>query len=371
MVVAVSHFIVAFMPELLYIYYPIEPSNRQFGLYIDVLTSPLISIFYNGRFAVYVFFVLSGYVLTKTYFDANTTSELKKRIVGRYFRLNVPVASILIVSYIVYALNLYADINSLKSSEFGILLNKYFKDIAFIEVIKAAGFKTIILGENILNPPTWTIKVEFVGSIYLLLFYIFQNRIASIKYYVPLLGAVLVYFYEYSSLHYFALFLGSLINIIKPSKTLMIILIITGGFLASYQLNSYVYSFLPSLSIIGLNPLFDIEVYCLCGSFLLVLPIANGYGRKFWELKSIQYLAKISFSLYLIHFIVLCSLSCYLYLYFPKNGIYILLNLMIYVLDCVFLASLFFKYIDMPSIQFSKTISSYVISKFIQVKSGK
>ncbi len=68
----------------------------------------MVSIFYNGHFAVLIFFVLSGYVLTMPYYNQDESSGvLSKRLWGRYLRLNIPIFFAISISYVVYVSGLY------------------------------------------------------------------------------------------------------------------------------------------------------------------------------------------------------------------------------------------------------------------------
>ncbi|WP_443147193.1 acyltransferase family protein [Paenibacillus sp. KACC 21273] len=65
LIVVISHFVVAFYPSL----YngSIDSVHTQKSLELWISKSPF-NLFYNGNFAVCVFFVLSGYVLSYKFF---------------------------------------------------------------------------------------------------------------------------------------------------------------------------------------------------------------------------------------------------------------------------------------------------------------
>jgi peptidoglycan/LPS O-acetylase OafA/YrhL len=68
--VAISHFIAAFLPSVLHSHYPdVFQKNLNPSLLFQFIEHPLVSIFYNGHFAVVIFFVLSGYVLVLPYWS--------------------------------------------------------------------------------------------------------------------------------------------------------------------------------------------------------------------------------------------------------------------------------------------------------------
>jgi peptidoglycan/LPS O-acetylase OafA/YrhL len=76
--VALSHFFGAFLPTVLHSNYPNVFHGGLENAYTDIIGSPLATIFFNGHFAVLLFFVLSGYVLSLPYYhNINYISLLK------------------------------------------------------------------------------------------------------------------------------------------------------------------------------------------------------------------------------------------------------------------------------------------------------
>ncbi len=69
------------------------------------------------------------------------------------------------------------------------------------------------------------------------------------------------------------------------------------------------------------------------------------------------------FSLYLLHFVILCSLSSYVYVSLPVGKASLLVNFSCYVLVCVLVSFIFEKYIDKPSINISYKFSKKIFSK--------
>lgn len=86
--VAICHFVSAFLPAMLHKNYPsIFSESIEKSAIFDFLTSPPATLFFNGNFAVVLFFVLSGYVLTIPYFAKNEKTVIQKRLWARYLRL--------------------------------------------------------------------------------------------------------------------------------------------------------------------------------------------------------------------------------------------------------------------------------------------
>ncbi len=177
--VAVSHFVAAFLPSMLHKNYPsiFAKNHHPSGLF-DVLTSPMVSIFYNGHFAVLIFFVLSGYVLTMPYYNQDESSGvLSKRLWGRYLRLNIPIFFAISISYVVYVSGLYLNVHAADMSGSTEWLKNFFPSgILLSDAVKESVFQSIIFGNSALIPPLWTLKIEFIGSLYVLLFYISEAK---------------------------------------------------------------------------------------------------------------------------------------------------------------------------------------------------
>lgn len=113
----------------------------------------------------------------------------------------------------------------------------------------------------------------------------------------------------------------------------------------------------------------DLEVwdkktfYNLIGACFITASVVQGFGEKILQWRIPQFLGGISFSLYLLHFVVLCSFSSYVYVSLPMGRTSVLLNFASYVLVCVLVSFIFEKYIDKPSINISHQFSKKIFSK--------
>jgi len=136
-----------------------------------------------------------------------------------------------------------------------------------------------------------------------------------------------------------------------------------GIYLGGFQFENRFYNFLPVFSNGEIYTSLDKTIYNAAGAVCLVLVVVNGFGKKFLESSIIKFLGEISFSIYLIHFIILCSASSFIYTLFPKTNVFVLLNFTIYIADCIFLSYLFMRFVDLPSIKLSKKFSNYILKK--------
>jgi len=92
------------------------------------------------------------------------------------------------------------------------------------------------------------------------------------------------------------------------NRYLVAVLFCVGFYLGAYVENSSVFSFLPNPGIVKPQ-----QFYNVSGAVLIVIAVANGFGSRILRSSACQWLGKVSFAVYLVHFIVLCSVISYLY----------------------------------------------------------
>lgn len=366
--VAVAHFISAFFPSLLHRYYPPAFSeNTNASNWFVFFESPFPSVFYNGQFAVLIFFVLSGYVLTIPYYyktDADQIS-LKTRIWGRFIRLNLPIFASIAIAYLFYRLNLYQNIKAADiSGSINWLKNFYPENLTFSFAASSAFYKAIVLGEATFNPPLWSLRIEFMGSLYLLFVYLGRPERKTLF----ILLAVFFFFYQIdieNSLYYMAIFIGAALNEVKIDKRANPVLFLLGLYFGGFQYSNHIYDFLPEISQVTFNLIsFEKKLfYNAAGAVSLTIAVVNGFGKHFLGSRLIQYLGKISFPLYLLHFIVLCSLSCSIYISRPPTKLNLAINLFVYLLTCFIAASVFEKMVDQPAIKVSHRFADWILGR--------
>lgn len=366
--VTISHFVAAFMPSLLYTSYPhVFSQTNNPGILFQILNLPFVTIFFNGHFAVLIFFVLSGYVLAMPYFSGgeNTSLILQKRLWARYLRLNIPIFAAIWISFTLYALNLYFNSAAADISGSSSWLKHYFyPGISPWVALKESSYSSLLLGNNAFVPPLWTLKVEFIGSVYLLLFYLIKPRDRLI---LPLLVCFFLIgiYHGTDSIYYMAIFCGSLLNLLRMKPTLTVMAFVLGFYLGAYQYHSIWYAHLPSASHWIAETAIDKTLYNTLGALLMTAAVINGFGKSFLETRLVQFLGKISFPLYLIHFSVLCSITCYLYLALPQGRLSLLMQFPLYIGICFAVAWLFEKTVDQPGIRISHAFSQWLLKSHI------
>jgi peptidoglycan/LPS O-acetylase OafA/YrhL len=361
--VILHHYAAAFTPSLLTQIYPeifiAENTKPHYSL---ISYFPLVTLLYNGHLAVMIFFALSGYILVHPHYtESNPTKTLLRRLLARYLRLNTPVSIALLLSYILYSHNLYFNADASTISGSTRWLGTFFHDDITIHTAATdAIFGSILKGRNALLPPIWTIQIEFVCSIYILLYYILLPR----SYHVTLLLPVLMclhWVYKTEAPYYIAFFLGALLARLRETSSWRTPIFCIGLYSGAYVYDSAWYNWLPSVQIfdVSYNPK---SFYNMVSSLFIVLAVIHGFGARLLSHPYVTYLGSISFSLYLVHFIILCSLSCAVFLALPPNPMTLLLNMLLYIIVCFTTAALYNTLVERPAASLATNLANRVIS---------
>ena len=238
-----------------------------------------------------------------------------------------------------------------------------------INAIKAAVWGTFFTGDDTYNPVLWTMTIEFYGSMLVfamaLLFGSLRNR------WTLYMASALIFFNTY----YLAFIIGTALSDAFSSKSLLfstlktenkIILfsiLILGLFLGSYPMDSIksdsIYAFLNN----GFfqNPR---ATYHILGASMVMYALLNSQGmQKIFASPLPVFLGKISYSLYLIHFLIISTFTCALFLIlYPVLPYYLaaLVSCIISLILIIPLSYLYYKYIDLAGIKLSKLFYNWI-----------
>ncbi|ADV13461.1 MULTISPECIES: acyltransferase [Mesorhizobium] len=135
------------------------------------LKTSLAFVAFNGGSAVYLFFVLSSYVLVKRYFQTSKAQDLRLGAIKRLPRLAGPVLVTTLASCIIFKLDLYfiKDAAAVTQSDwlrsFGNASKVLSPETAsFADAFLQGAWRTFIYGDNYYDSSLWTMTVEFWGS---------------------------------------------------------------------------------------------------------------------------------------------------------------------------------------------------------------
>lgn len=362
------HFVLLFYPS-------IESGILFYGL-------PFINLIWAGHFAVCIFFVLSGYVLTRSFFLDKEHERLVSGVVRRYIRLLIPVLATSLVVYLFISINFFPTTEGIAGT--WSLFNGTPKGI--LDMLSQTFWGTFFEGQNTYNNVLWTMTYEFMGS---MIVFSFASLFGRLKNRWIFYLAAIIFFLK-------TLYLGFLLGMLladlynsNPTNTslklnntiIKLILLVTGLFLGSYMVNgsgmtaivytlmgdfyNFIMSIMPipiaSNMLTGLNWITPPQIfYYTVGAFIILLVLLNSsILKQILSSRIPVFIGGISFSLYLLHPIILCSYSVSLFsLLYPHisylaASVIVLLSTTVILAGCSYAMKL---YVDDPGVQLSKAI---------------
>ncbi len=302
-------------------------------------------------------------MLSHRFFQEKRTDIIVSSAIRRYFRLVIPV---LVSVWVVYALLLvnsfvaYKDVLAVTYSplktDYSVLSKNW------LTVWKFALYDAFFAWDSRYNPVLWTMAYELFGSFlvfsFLALFGTARNRYL-----------IYVFLLLYLQDSYFSAFLLGLILsdlvchweslIAQASKKLTIPALLIGLYLGSYPYidpSDTIYDILD-VSFLGLD---SIVVNHTAGACLVMIALLGSPRlQRLFSSRLFLFLGEISFSLYLLHFTIMCSLSTYLFTQFTERFDYhtsVLLSTLATLPVMLAASFVMYKYVDAPAIQCSKQI---------------
>ncbi|WP_372010596.1 acyltransferase family protein [Paenibacillus chitinolyticus] len=352
LVVVFAHFLQVFLPSM----FEARPQVSHFAFDQWIPRTPL-NLLFNGNFAVCLFFVLSGFVLSRRFFRYRNRSIVTAALLKRYFRLAVPAFCSLLLAFAVMKLdwNFYVEARGYTRAT----MPDPYTTVPSFGTLLEQGFVHTFFGYGMAyNPVLWTMTYELFGSflVYGLLLAFGRSRFRFILYAA---GGWL-----FRDSYYLGFVLGMLLSDLSAGSgrnlialrpgAVPAVLALLGLFLGSVPYVGWqgtVYAWLP----LGPGGFPGVVTYRTAGAALVLLALLNSpSGQKLFGGRSMAYLGKLSFSLYLVHFAVLCSFSCLLFLRLDgwlPYGLNILVTTLVSLPLLFVLAHLMYRLIDEPVVR--------------------
>jgi peptidoglycan/LPS O-acetylase OafA/YrhL len=308
-----SHFLLAFFPGGLIRMHPgVAGAGATFGLAERIISIPFLSLLWNGRFSVCIFFVLSGYVLTKAYVERGDPEILRSMAVRRYFRLGIPVffSVLLAISLMVFVG--YGSETTVGLTHSAWLVSQLPPNpVSFWDAIAEGIYRSMFTLQHFYNPALWTMRIEFIGSMlifaYRLIAWPGRRGLIAVAIYVALIVFMEPMFWPF----YMAFLVGSHIGEMPRTTRPRLAFgsVILGLAVASVD-NSAMFSW---LHVLPLEFETTMEFYCVVGGALVLYGVRGGAFSFFLESRPVQFLGRISFPLYLVHLPILFTVGCELF----------------------------------------------------------
>jgi peptidoglycan/LPS O-acetylase OafA/YrhL len=196
--VLLLHFLAAFAPDLVFSL----PAGATVAGYIHL--SPLYFL-YDGYSAVYIFFALSGYVLTRSF--ERHLAQPSSQILARVIRLGLPAITATLVAAAVMLMFGKPNVQAGVLSGSAWFASQWNTDVSILSIIRDGTINALFLGyrglpgvaflapwqqpvEQSFLAPLWTLSIEFYGSMIVLGLCWCARRSRALWWPVVLLGAI-------------------------------------------------------------------------------------------------------------------------------------------------------------------------------------
>jgi peptidoglycan/LPS O-acetylase OafA/YrhL len=326
--VLLLHFLAAFAPDLVFSL----PATAAVAGAIHL--SPLYFL-YDGYSAVYIFFALSGYVLTRSF--ERHLARPSSQVLARIVRLGLPALAAALVAAAVMLSFGKPNVAAGALSGSAWFAGQWNTDVSFLSAIRDGTVNALFLGyrglpgvaflapwqqpvEHSLVAPLWTLSIEFYGSMIILLLCACARRSRVLWWAVVLSGAI---FTIRSA--YICFFIGHLLATFHraerpaPASRLLPVFMILFGVLLCVLAEVWQPQWLKSLCVDPTYLLFPGQFPPMqqktFGAVLVLIGIIDlEVARRWLSRPWLVARSKLSFPLYLVHWPILFGPAAALFL---------------------------------------------------------
>lgn len=347
--VFLTHFVYAFY----YGMYHFDPESCHLPGNLDIAVGKTpLNLFFNGNTAVRLFLVVSGYLLCRSFFLTGDKSRLARGAWKRYLRLMPAVLAVNVVIFVCMKLGLYY--NTPAAAVAG--SQKWFAGFnafapSFPGMLQESLYGCFLFGINDYNGVLWTLRILFLGAC---MDYALAAFVSGFRYRWPVYGVLAVLLLRTDFL---SIFLGYVLCDLMHTDwswrkrccactSLNRVLAAAGLYFMSYPSAGFGYEG----TIWGILPWVFVNYYHILGVLCFVTAVLNLEPlQRFFSMRGFLYIGRISYSLYLIHFLVIATFGAWFLLQFHERLGYNLTCLLDLILTggiTVFLSELSYRYVE-------------------------
>lgn len=308
---------------------------------------------FQGHFCVQIFFILSGFVLA--YNSFNRPTFLHKQWFKRVYRLGMPVFITSVIYFLFIQANLFSFDQLLTINYNEWIAGHWVSKYNFVNFFKRFIYDFMLFSDwefiMSINSSLWTIPIEFYWSYLLFFFFFFINKIKShflknilhILFYVSFLM-----FFSFTGAEFGILFIGGSMIALNLDKLKI-----------KKNTNTVDYFLLGIVSTLTILSLNNVTIFFSSNHFYtdvffaycyIILAIRIQFIQKILCFPFVLWLGKISFALYLLHLLIIGSISSKLFILYPflRGNFGLIILLLITLIISSTISHAFTIWIDQP-----------------------
>ena len=352
LIVVVFHYLSAFVPELT----PDQTANPYW------LADTPLAVLFNGLFAVIVFFVLSGFVVSKS---AHSSSPLPFKIVLRYLRLTIPMLVSVLIAWLLLTM-FPIEATKLASITGTPWLTRTFNGEipSLSQALRDSTYEVYLHGFSRFNNAIWTMRWELIGSVAIYMVYAFIPRAAYIS--AAFIAVFFLLLWKGPPYYYEAFVFGALmqeawthkkLRSVAPTFALIVGLIIGSQSVGFSHRQGF--DFLPWMLRPGET---EGMIYPIAAALVLYGCLMSVPVSRLLQLSPVLFLGRISFGMYLIHVPVLYTVvMAVAVLLWPMSPITLSIGLVLFAALSFSLGWLMTLAVDEPALRLLSSIRKLTI----------
>ena len=283
-------------------------------LWLRYLFNALVFPLEAGTFSVYIFFVLSGFVIAAS--ASKSETPLALIAVNRYLRLTLPMVVTALAAWFLIRLFPHATLAPAKISQADWIGSIYRTGpVKLPSALRDAGWDIYLKGISYIDPVLWTMRVELIGSLSVYALYAVAKPSAR-----PQILAVAGLVCANQAGRYLGFVLGTAFyevydrGLLKPNERWWPLPLAAGLLGGAFGQWNPIWPWLQQLAKAGVLDDEPIAVLWSLSAALVVASLLTSRPfQRFMSSQVFQPLGRISFSLYLIHMPLLGTLLSWSY----------------------------------------------------------